>query len=303
MKIKRVVGFGVIVLVLLAGMAYHYLIGSVNYVQLDEYSTVMVRKNVLNQIGANVFVYSSAGETLLVDTQLSPLAASTRSKVDALSVKPVNKVLITHWHPDHSGGISVFLIDAEVIAHRNVTRRLSTPQEGFGLTKPGSHHEFAARTPAGLPNKSIDGPLKLVIGTASATVVHYPEAHTDGDLVIFFHDSQIAAIGDLIWPASFPFIDIHNGGSVSGLETALEGLIDASTPDYRFVPGHGATLTVNDVTEYLQMIRQTRQWVESRVAEGQSLDQIIESGLPEKWDQWSSPLVPASVWVEMIYSS
>ena len=171
------------------------------------------------------------------------------------------------------------------------------------MTKPGSHHEFAARTAEGLPNKSIVGRLKLAIGTASATVVHYPEAHTDGDLVIFFHESQLAAIGDLVWPGSFPFIDVHNGGSVTGLEAALDGLISETAPGYRFVPGHGAVFPVDDVIEYLEMIRQTRRWVESRLIEGQSLDQILETGLPEKWDHWSSPLVPASAWIRMIFDS
>ena len=303
MKIRRVLVVVGIVSSLLVGMAYHYLIGFVVSEQLDDNVTVIVRKNLLRQIGANVLVYSNAGETLLVDTQLAPLAASTRSKVDAISGQQPNYVLITHWHPDHSGGISAFSDDTEVIAHHNVRRRLSVSQEGFGLTKPGSHHEFPARTAESLPNKSIDGRLELAIGTASATVVHYPEAHTDGDLVIFFHESQLAAIGDLVWPESFPFIDVHNGGSVTGLEAALDGLIIETAPGYRFVPGHGAALTVDDVIEYLEVIRQTRRWVESRLIEGKSLDQILESGLPEKWDHWSSPLVPASAWIKMIFDS
>lgn len=303
MKIKRVLSVGGVALILLVGVAYHYLFGFVVSEQLDDNVTVIMRKNILSQIGANVLVFSSAGETLLVDTQLPPLAASTRSNVDAISLQQPNQVLITHWHPDHSGGISAFSDDTEVIAHRNVTRRLSAPQEGFGLTKPGSHHNFAARTAAELPTKAIDGRLELAIGTATATVVHYPEAHTDGDLVIFFHESRLAAIGDLVWPGSFPFIDVHNGGSVTGLEAALEGLINEATADYRFVPGHGAALTVDDIIEYLEVIRQTRRWVESRLIEGQSLDQIVDSGLPEKWDHWSSPLVPSSAWIKMIFNS
>lgn len=303
MKIKRTLGVGGIILIALAGLAYYYLIGFVVSETLDDNTTVLVRKNLLSQIGANMLVYSSAGETLLVDTQLPPLAASTRSNVDSISNQQTIRVLITHWHPDHSGGISAFSHDSEVLAHRNVTQRLSALQEGFGLTKPGSHHEFAARTAAGLPNKTIDGRLELAIGTASATVIHYPQAHTDGDLVIFFHESRLAAIGDLIWPGSFPFVDVHNGGSVAGLEAALESLTIETTPDYRFVPGHGATQTVDDVIEYLDVIRQTRQWVESRLLEGQSLDQVIESGLPEKWDQWSSALVPTNTWIRMIFDS
>ena len=124
MKVRRVLIVVGIVSILLVGMAYHYLIGFVVSEQLDDNATVIVRKNLLRQIGANVLVYSNAGETLLVDTQLPVLAASTRSKVDAISGQQPNDVLITHWHPDHSGGISAFSEDANVIAHQNVMRRL-----------------------------------------------------------------------------------------------------------------------------------------------------------------------------------
>lgn len=301
---KKRIGIGIVVVVLfLAGLAYHVVFGYVELTTISHEITVLTRKSAFGQIGANVIVYEGAHRTVVVDTQLSPFASSTRSNIDALTSKPLAAVLITHWHPDHSGGISAFSSDTDVIAHENVTRRLSVPQEGFGLTKPGSHHEFAARSADGLPNQTVVDRLDFQTESTVVSIIHYPEAHTDGDLVVIFQSSQVAVIGDLIWPNSFPYVDVHNGGSVAGLESALQALLGESKAGYRFIPGHGATLTFDDVAAYLDMVSRTRRWVETQLAEGQTVDQIAASNLPDEWDRWSSSLVPSFVWVKMIHDS
>lgn len=301
---KKRIGISIVVVVLFfAGLAYHFVFGYVELTTINNEITVLTRKSAFSQIGANVVVYEDAQRTIVVDTQLSPFASSTRSKIDALTTKPLATVLITHWHPDHSGGISAFSSDTEVIAHENVRRRLSVPQEGFGLTKPGSHHEFAARSADGLPNRTVVDRLDLQTESTAVNVIHYPEAHTDGDLVVIFQSSQVAVIGDLVWPNSFPYVDVHNGGSVAGLESALQALLAESKSGYRFIPGHGETLTFDDVAAYLDMVRRTRRWVETQLDEGETVDQIAASNLPDEWDKWSNSLVPSSVWVKMIHDS
>lgn len=303
MKTKRILWIAGVIVIALAGGVYHFVFGYDVVQDVNGSVTILQRRNILHQIGANVTVYTGPNETIVVDTQLRPIASSIRSKVDALSKAPITKVIITHWHPDHSGGISSYSKDTEVIAHISVLQRLSVPQEGFGLTKPGSHHEFSARGTDGLPNETVESQLQFPVGNSTVDIMHYANAHTDGDLAVFFHDHGIVVLGDLIWPNSYPFVDVHNGGSVAGLESALQAIIDQSKPTYRFIPGHGAILTFDDVVEYLEMVSQTRQLVESRLDEGRSVNEVIESGLIGNWEQWNSPLVPARVWIKMIYDS
>lgn len=303
MNVKRISAITATVIVVAVAVTYHFLIGYAVEEHPDEFVKILQRKNLFHQIGANVIAYTDSKETIVVDTQLRPLAQKTRSYIESVSNNPISKVLVTHWHPDHSGGIGVYSADTEIIAHTNVLLRLSEPQEGFGLTNPGSHHQFPPRAADGLPSDTVDSLFDFQVNSTTVSVVHYPNAHTDGDLVIFFHGSQIVAIGDLIWPKSFPFIDVHNGGSVAGLESSLEAIIESSKATYRFIPGHGPILTLEDVVEYRQMVAQTRQWVELQLDEGRSVDEIIESGLPATWDQWASRLVPAEAWIRMIADS
>ena len=301
---RKRIGTGILVLIfVLAGLAYHVIFGYVEVTQLGREITVLTRKNAFSQIGANVVVYEDVRGTIVIDTQLSLFASSTRSHIDALALQSIATVLITHWHPDHSGGIPAFSSDTDVIAHENVVRRLSAPQEGFGLTKPGSHHEFAARSADGLPNQTVLDVLDLQTEATLINVIHYPRAHTDGDLAVIFQSSQVAVIGDLVWPNSFPYVDVHNGGSVAGLESALQALLAESNSGYRFIPGHGSMLTFDDVAAYLDMVSRTRRWVEAQLDMGKTVDQIASSSLPDEWHQWSSSLVPSSVWVKMIHDS
>jgi len=303
MNIKRVLGITGASAIVLGLSAWHVLFGYVTTEWVADDVIVLQRRNIFRQIGANVTVYTSAGDSLVVDTQLRPLSSLTSARIRELVPGTVATVVVTHWHPDHSGGIAAYSGDADVVAHENVLRRLSGPQEGFGLTKPGSQHEFPARAEGDLPGVTISTNDRIRVGTTEVEVRHYPRAHTDGDLVVYIRDSDAVVVGDLIWPGSFPFIDVHNGGTVEGLEAALRQLLAESASDYRFTPGHGQPIGFDQAVEYLDMVSQTRAWVESRLDAGKSLEEIADSGLPSKWATWGSALVPAREWIRMIRDS
>src|SRR2546421_433309 len=45
---------------------------------------------------------------------------------------------------------------------------------------------------------------------------HEPNAHTDGDSIIFFRKSDVVVAGDTFVTTSYPFIDQASGGSIHG---------------------------------------------------------------------------------------
>jgi glyoxylase-like metal-dependent hydrolase (beta-lactamase superfamily II) len=53
-------------------------------------------------------------------------------------------------------------------------------------------------------------------------LIHFPDAHTDGDTVIYFTQSKVVHMGDTFVTYGFPYIDIRSGGSVSGMISAVE---------------------------------------------------------------------------------
>ena len=73
MNIKRLVGIVLASIVVLAGIAYHFLFGYVDVNQVSGAVHVLQRNNILFPIGANVVVYAGTAETVVVDTQLQPM--------------------------------------------------------------------------------------------------------------------------------------------------------------------------------------------------------------------------------------
>jgi glyoxylase-like metal-dependent hydrolase (beta-lactamase superfamily II) len=134
---------------------------------------------------------------------------------------------------------------------------LTTPsevQEGFSLTKPGSHHVFPPLPDAALPTISADDGLTPTVGDIAAQVRHFSEAHTDGDLAVYIPDQGVAVVGELVWPGTFPFIDTPTGGTATGLVDALNDLLEWIAPGTRVVPGHGEVMTYDALVEYRDFV-------------------------------------------------
>lgn len=304
-RLRNYIVYAAAIVIFLATAGYHLLFGYITTHQIGERLTVISRQNLFSVIGANVVLYNDPVAALVIDTQLAPVAAATKAKIDSLAMGAIKTVIVTHWHPDHSGGIATYAAST-VYTHPNVARVLSAPHEGFGLTKPGSHHAFSRRDADAMPNASVDDELELQLADSTIRVVHYPKAHTDGDLVVFFPHDNVVVLGDLVWPNAFPFIDVHNGGSVRGLEAALADILQRSDhpgDTSRYIPGHGSPLSRGEMQLYLEMLRSTRLWVEQMADQGRTLAQIQATPPPTTWTAWANDLVPSTTWVEMVYNS
>ncbi len=255
-------------------------------------------------IGANLVAFHQGGELLLVDANLPvpPLAGYLeRTILNRYSADSISWLVVTHWHPDHSGGIGMLGQRATVLAQARTREILSRPQEGHGLGRVGQTSNFPAREPSGLPGETFEASGEFRVGDATIAVAHAPASHTAGDAVVRL-PGDVIALGDLVWPGAFPFVDYHNGGSALGLLAALERLHAEAGPETVFVPGHGAPFGRAELAEYLVMVRGTIAAVVEAKKEGLSLDQTQGRGLA-RWQDWASSLVPEEVWIEMIWHS
>tara|TARA_R110000772_G_scaffold161502_14_gene272666 strand:+ start:1940 stop:2923 length:984 start_codon:yes stop_codon:yes gene_type:complete len=114
-------------------------------------------------------------------------------------------------------------------------------------------------------------------------VYHMPNAHTDGDSIVYFRRSDVISTGDIFTPGRYPEIDLARGGSVQGLVEALNFLIELIVPGPMaeagtyVVPGHGRIGDEIDVVEYRNMVYIVMQRIEALIDDGMSLRQIISS--------------------------
>ena len=246
--------------------------------------------------GGNIGVSVGDDGILMVDDQFAPLADKIRAALAKLGDGKLQFVLNTHWHGDHTGGNVKFGPEAPIIAHHNVRKRMAAGQELLGRQVEPAPHEA-------LPVITFDDSLTVHFNGENIHVVHFPKGHTDGDSVVFFDKSNVVHMGDQLFAARFPFVDLSSGGNVLGLERNIRKILQDLPEDVILIPGHGPLSTREDLEAYQQMLADSIELVRGKVDQGKSLEEIQEEGVPEGWADWGSGWIKTGQWLEAVHKS
>jgi cyclase len=157
--------------------------------QQQDFSKVEVKSQqvaagiyMLTGVGGNIGALVGDDGILIIDDQFAPLSPKIHEALGELSLKPVKFVINTHHHFDHTGGNEVFGREgAIIVAQDNVRRRLSEKQviELFKSETPPAPKEA-------LPVVTFTEDVGLHLNGEDLHVFHVPNAHTDGDSLIYF---------------------------------------------------------------------------------------------------------------------
>jgi glyoxylase-like metal-dependent hydrolase (beta-lactamase superfamily II) len=272
-----------------------------------EMHVLPVQGNVHMLVGAggNVTVQVGKQGVLLVDTEFGPLVPRIMAEVRKLSSGPLRYIINTHVHGDHVGGNEELArmtpVDntqpLNIVAHENVLNRLTTPVTSR-VTPPPQ---------VGLPTTEYYLPEKDLFFNGEAVVLyHAPNAHTDGDSIVFFRRSDVISTGDLFTPERYPGIDLARGGSVNGIIAALNHIIEIAIPEDKqeggtsIIPGHGRLCEEADVVEYRDMVTIVRDRVQDGINKGRTLEQIKASKPTLDYD---TRYGPGDTFIENVYRS
>jgi glyoxylase-like metal-dependent hydrolase (beta-lactamase superfamily II) len=259
-------------------------------VQMD---LVQVRPNVYMIVGAggNTTIQFGDEGVMVVDTQFPQVSAKLLAAIKSVTDAPIRYVVSTHVHGDHIGGNEAIAkagrtraggnvvgdlgaaatSTAGIIAHENVLKRLS-------MDPPAGQQAVAF---GNWPTETFFGNKREFLFNGEAVqIIHEPDAHTDGDSVVFFRKSDVVATGDLFTTVMYPFIDTANGGTINGYIKALNAIMDITVPNNvneggtLVVPGHGRLSDEQDVIEYRDMATIVRDRIQEYVKRGLTVDQV-----------------------------
>jgi len=291
----------------LAGTLALALISTVACAQEDyskvEIKVVKVAGSIYMLQGADAGnIAASVGEDgiVIVDDQYAPLADKIRAALKGITDKPIRFVINTHFHGDHTGGNALFQKDAPIIAHDNVRKRLATGGTAGNLGSVKSDYKAAGKD--ALPILTFDHDMTVHLNGEDIRALHFPSGHTDGDSIIFFPQSNVVHMGDDFVRYGFPFIDLASGGSVDGMIAAMEQVVPKLPPDVKVIPGHGDLANLDDVREYVKMLKETRAAVQNDIKKHKTLEQLKQEKVLEPWKKWSGDFITSDAFIETLYN-
>ena len=266
-----------------------------------EIKTEQVTPGIYMLVGAGGNIGVSAGEdgVFMIDDQFAPLTDKITAAIAALSDQPIRFLINTHWHGDHSGGNeNLGNQGVLIVAHDNVYARMSTD------TEIGAFNQVVPAAPkAALPVITFNDNVTFRLNGEEIRAVHYRSSHTDGDSVIQFVNANVVHTGDIWFNGYYPFIDVSSGGSIDGVISSIGKLIDLADDNTRIIPGHGPLGDKQGLRGYLEMLETVRDRMNKLIAEGKSLEQIIELRPNADYDDaMGTGFINPEKFLEILYS-
>ena len=211
--------------------------------------------------GGNVAVRITNDGVILVDNKFPHSYSMISAEVRKVTSLPVEYVLDTHHHDDHSGSNADFMTVGEVIAHMNARANIVRNNQ------------------PGAPRIVFREQTTVFLGGVEVHAYHFGRGHTNGDAVVHFPDLKTIHTGDLfIWGKRSdgsklsPFMDFRNGGSGLEWTATLDGILSLEFDTV--IPGHGPVMTRAEVQIFRDRMQTLQDRMRAAVAAGVSRDDI-----------------------------
>jgi cyclase len=268
--------------------------------------------------------FSNAGlidlgdRTLIFDSFENPQAAEDllKASLQMTHRKPAI-VVISHFHPDHWGGLQVFAENTILATHATrqamlpIAVEMSKDREDPSQTE-NQLRETKARLEAEndptrrkflqasvvrqrhglqalptleptLPNHTFDGNILFHGTQRSAELIATGKGHTDSDCILRLPGDRLAFIGDIGFFQMQPYMASGSPPEWIALLEEMTGW-DIET----FVPGHGPLGGKSDLSLEAAYIRALEDLVWQVVQAGGTVEDALRQTLPAPFDAWQA---------------
>ncbi len=237
--------------------------------------------------GSNVVLFNSPEGALLVDGGTADRSADLLKVVaEQTGGRPVRVLFNTHWHPESTGSNDALgKTGVKIIAHENTKLWMSTE---FHVQ--WQNRTYKPRAKEALPNETFYTTGKLTFGNEEIRYGHLGQAHTDGDIYVYFPGPNVLVTGDLFTVGTYPILDWSTGGWTGGLSRAHGQLVELTDAQTRVIPGSGPVQTQADLKELAEMTATMHKRFVEIMRKGMSAGDMFRAAPTKDFDaKWGDP--------------
>ena len=250
--------------------------------------------------GGNVLAVNGPDSVLLVNGGSAERSAELLKLVaEQCGGKPVTVLFNTCWHPQHTGSNEALgKAGAKIIAHVNTKLWLGTEIDCGWQKK-----TYQPNPKESLPNQTFyTGVQKMTFGKEPVEYGYMMQAHTDGDIYVYFPGPNILAAGDVVAAGSYPIVDYTTGGWLGGMIEGQKALLKVTNAETRIVvgsgPGNGSVLSQADLDAENQMLATLKDRLVKLMKQGFGPQEMIAAAPTKDFDEkWGNP----DLFIELAY--
>lgn len=237
------------------------------------------------------FIVGPAG-VLVIDARATPvLAQSLIDEIRKITDKPIQYMVLTHYHAVRVLGASAFNAP-QIIAHKN-TRKLvfERGQQDFDSEAgrfPRLFRDVSSVPGLTYPTVTYANELSLYFGEREVQLLWLGNGHTSGDTAIFLPKERVLFSGDLVEAGATPYAgDAYIEDWLETLERVRALRAEALVPG-RGAAVHGAevNMAIDTTKEFLTILRDS---VFTSVRQEQTLKQAFDAAyavLQPRFGNW-----------------
>jgi glyoxylase-like metal-dependent hydrolase (beta-lactamase superfamily II) len=249
-------------------------------------SRIVFPYHMYTNIGASI----GSDGILLIDTGFNTQCIDKlKAKLQELGNGDIKYIINTHHHGDHTAGNSIGGDTAKIIGYADLEQLLSE-----GLISEGKEPL------KGQTGKTFDKYYTMQFNGEDIKLIPYPGIHSETDLIIYFTDSNVVHMGDLLLSQSFPAV----GKKVVEYLGLLDKVLDIFPSDTKFISGHGKDSTYDDVKDYQKMLLATIEIIKTEMMKGKSFQDMQKEKILKDYESWGTFLtfLNTDYWINAIYS-
>lgn len=252
----------------------------------------------------NVGIFTERGGTIgwmihpeaivVVDSQWKEQAAHLLDEIRKQEDAPLEFLINTHHHGDHtSGNIAFKGIAKNILAHENS----KINQMAFAEKNNATDQLF--------PDMTYTDRWQQTVGDEYIDIQYWGPAHTNGDSIIHFQHANIVHCGDLMFNRRHPVIDKNTGARIDNWIEILQQMQSYFDNDTLFIFGHarqGIPVTGNkdDLAAFADYLTAIMEYVSLQIKDGKTREEIFSITLVPGAPEWTGEGLQRSLKAAML---